>query len=336
MNAIGRPISRADGRLKVTGGARYTADISPTGAVHAAIVHSTIANGRTVSIDTTAAEQAPGVLAILTHHNMPPMNSLPWSHLHPQGQSYLPLQDDKIHYAGQPVALVVARTLDQATYAGTLIQIEYTVDRPIVFSPQMANEAVEPPQRMWPLGSSIGDAEKAIAQAPFKVERRYTMPDRHHNQMEPHATLAVWDDDSTLTLYDSTQMVGGTRKLVSLVLGLPEEKVNVVCEFLGGGFGGKSWSWPHTLLAAVAAKVLRRPVHLQLTRAQMYSMAGHQPATVQTITLAAERDGNLTGIRHDSINPISVFDDYVEYAAKAHFNRSIIQRPAGPGGSASR
>jgi len=317
MNAIGRPISRADGRLKVTGGARYTADISPTGAVHAAIVHSTIANGRTVSIDTTAAEQAPGVLAILTHHNMPPMNSLPWSHLHPQGQSYLPLQDDKIHYAGQPVALVVARTLDQATYAGTLIQIEYTVDRPIVFSPQMANEAVEPPQRMWPLGSSIGDAEKAIAQAPFKVERRYTMPDRHHNQMEPHATLAVWDDDSTLTLYDSTQMVGGTRKLVSLVLGLPEEKVNVVCEFLGGGFGGKSWSWPHTLLAAVAAKVLRRPVHLQLTRAQMYSMAGHQPATVQTITLAAERGGNLTGIRHDSINPTSVFDDYVEYAAMA-------------------
>ena len=110
-------------------------------------------------------------------------------------------------------------------------------------------------------------------------------------------------------------MVVGTRKLVSLVLGLPEEKINVVCEFLGGGFGGKSWSWPHTLLAALAAKVVNRPVRLQLTRAQMYSMAGHQAATVQTITLGADRDGKLTGIRHDSVNPTSPFDDYVEYAA---------------------
>ena len=114
MNAVGQPISRADGRLKVTGGARYTADIPVTGAAHAAIVHSTIANGRSVSIDTGAAEEAPGVLAVFTHRNMPRMNPTPrpWSHLHPHGQGYLPLQDDKIHYAGQPVALVVAATRD--------------------------------------------------------------------------------------------------------------------------------------------------------------------------------------------------------------------------------
>ena len=143
------------------------------------------------------------------------------------------------------------------------------------------------------------------------------MSDRHHNQMEPHVTLAVWDGDASLTLYDSTQMVVGTRKLVSLVLGIPEEKINVVCEFLGGGFGGKSWSWPHTLLAALAAKVVNRPVRLQLSRAQMYSMVGHQAGTVQTIALGANSDGNLSGISHDSINPTSVFDDYVEYAAMA-------------------
>ena len=143
------------------------------------------------------------------------------------------------------------------------------------------------------------------------------MPDRHHNPMEPHVTLAVWDDDGTLTLYNSTQMVVGTKKLVSLVLGVPEEKINVVCEFLGGGFGGKSWSWPHTLLTALAAKVVNRPVRLQLSRAQMYSMVGHQAGTVQTIALGANSDGNLSGIRHDSINPTSVFDDYVEYAAMA-------------------
>ncbi len=309
MTAIGQPISRVDGRLKVTGGARYTADIPLAGAAHAAIVHSTIANGRTVSIDTSAAEKAPGVLVVLTHRNMPRMNPVPWSHLRPQGQTYLPLQDDKIHYAGQPVAIVVAETLAQAAYAGTLIEIEYEVDPPVVFRPLMASEAIQPPQRMWPLSSSVGNADKAIADAAVKIEGVYTMPDRHHNPMEPHATLAVWDDDGTLTLYDSTQMVVGTRKLASLVLGLPEEKIIVVCEFLGGGFGGKSWSWPHTLLAALAARAVNRPVRVQLTRAQMYSMAGHQAATVQAIALGADREGKLTGIRHDSVNPTSLFDD---------------------------
>jgi len=317
MNAIGQPISRADGRRKVTGGARYTADLTLAGTAHAAIVHSTIANGRTTSIETSAAARAPGVLAVLTHGNMPHMNRLAWSHLRPQGQTYLPLQDDKIHYAGQPVAVVVAETRDQAAHAGTLIEVEYAVEPPVVFSPPMARDAGVPPQRMWPLASSSGDAGQAIADAPVKIEAAYTMPDRHHNAMEPHATLAVWDEEGTLTLYDSTQMVVGTRKLVSLVLGLPEEKINVVCEFLGGGFGGKSWSWPHTLLAALAAKAVSRPVRLQLTRAQMYSMVGHQAATVQTIALGADRDGRLTGIRHDSVNPTSSFDDYVEYAAVA-------------------
>jgi xanthine dehydrogenase YagR molybdenum-binding subunit len=318
MNAIGEPISRVDGRLKVTGSARYNGDISLETVAHAAIVYSTIANGRVESIDTSAAENAPGVLAVLTHNNMPRMKLLPWSHLRPQGQTYLPLQDDAIHYAGQPVAVVVAATLDQAAYAGALIKVAYESRPPRLFDLRTAKEdAIEPPQRMWPLSSSVGDADKAIAGVAVKIERTYTMPDRHHNQMEPHVTLAVWDDTGTLTLYDSTQMVVGTRKLVALVLDLPEEKVNVVCEFLGGGFGGKSWSWPHTLLAAVAAKVVNRPVRLQLSRAQMYSMVGHQAATVQSIALGADRDGKLTGIRHDSINPTSVFDDYVEYAAMA-------------------
>jgi xanthine dehydrogenase YagR molybdenum-binding subunit len=318
MNAVGQPISRIDGRLKVTGGARYTADIRLGTIVHAAIVYSTIANGRIVSIDTAVAESAPGVLAVLTHKNMPRMQTLPWSHLHPQGQTYLPLQDDQIHYPGQPVALVIAATLDQATYAGTLVEVQYEPRVPRVFDLRTAKEdAIEPSQRMWPLSSSVGDADKAIAAAAVKIEHTYTMPDRHHNPMEPHVTLAVWDDTGTLTLYDSTQMVVGTRKLVSLVLGVPEEKINVVCEFLGGGFGGKSWSWPHTLLAAAAAKMMNRPVRLQLSRAQMYSMVGHQPATVQTIALGADRDGKLAGIRHDSVNPTSLFDDYVEYAAMA-------------------
>jgi xanthine dehydrogenase YagR molybdenum-binding subunit len=316
MNAIGQAISRFDGRLKVTGAARYTADIPLANATHAAIVSSTIANGRTVSIDTTAAERAPGVFAVFTHHTMPRMNPTPkpWSHLHPHGQSYLPLQDDQIHYAGQPVALVVAGTLDQAAYAGTLIQVEYDARRPVVFGPQRMTEAVDPPQFLWPVASSVGDADQAIAAAAVKLEQTYTTADRHHNQMEPHATTAAWDADGTLTLFETTQHIFGTRELLSIVLGVPQEKINVVSHFVGGRFGGKAYVWPHTLLAALAATVLNRPVRLQLTRAQMYSMVGHQPATVQTIALGADKDGQLTGIRHDSISPTPIFDSYIEYA----------------------
>jgi xanthine dehydrogenase YagR molybdenum-binding subunit len=270
-----------------------------------------------VSIDSTAAEKAPGVLAVFTHRNMPRMNPtpMPWSHLHPYGQSYLPLQDEQILYAGQPIALVVATTLDQATHAGTLIEVEYETQPPIVFGPQTAKQAVEPPRFLWPVASSVGDADEAIAASDVRIERTYTTADRHHNPMEPHATTAVWDADGTLTLYETTQHIFGTKELVSMVLGMPPAKINVVSHFLGGGFGCKGYVWPHTLMAALAAKVLNQPVRVQLTRAQMYSMQGHQPASIQTIALGAGTDGKLTGIRHDSITPTSVFDNYIEYAA---------------------
>ena len=317
MNVIGQSIPRADGRLKVTGAARYTADIPVPGAVHAAIVPSTIASGRTVSIDTAAAEQAPGVIAIFTHRNMPRMNLTPkpWSHLHPHGQGYLPLQDDRIHYAGQPIALVIAATLDQAAYAGTLIKIDCEAEEPVVFDRQLAQQAVDPPQFLWPVNSSVGDAKQGIAAGAVKIEQTYTTSDRHHNQMEPHATTAVWEADGTLTLYETTQHLFGAQELVSLVLGVPAEKINVISHFLGGGFGGKAYVWPHTLIAAVAAKVVNRPVRIQLTRAQMYSMVGYQAATIQTLALGADGDGALTGIHHQSVSPTSMFDNYIEYAA---------------------
>jgi xanthine dehydrogenase YagR molybdenum-binding subunit len=317
MNAIGQSISRADGRLKVTGGARYTADLPVEGAVHATIVHSTIANGRTVSIDTAAAEKAPGVLAVFTQRNMPRMNPTPkpWSHLRPHGQGYLPLQNDQIHYAGQPIALVVADTLAQASHAATLITAQYDVRKPAIFGAHTADEAFDPPQFLWPVNSSVGDARQALAAAPVKVEQTYTTADRHHNQMEPHATTAVWEPDGSLTLYDTTQHIFGAKELVAIVLGIPPARITVVSQFLGGGFGGKAYVWPHTLMTAVAAKAIGRPVRIQLTRAQMYSMAGHQPATIQRMSLGAERDGKLVAIQHQSNSPTSVFDNYIEYAA---------------------
>src|SRR5580693_7275820 len=158
MSAIGQPISRIDGRLKVTGGAHYTSDIPIEGTVHGVIVQSTIANGRTTSIDTAEAEHSPGVLAVFTHRNMPRMNPTPkpWSHLHPHGQSYLPLQDDKIHYAGQPIALVIATTRDQALHAATLVAIQYHAEPAVFFNRETAREAVDPPQFLWPVASSVG------------------------------------------------------------------------------------------------------------------------------------------------------------------------------------
>ena len=319
MSSVGQPLPRLDGRLKVTGGAQYTADVPLTGALHGAIVHSTIANGRTISIDTGPAERAPGVVAAFTYRSMPRMNPTPkpWSHLHPFGQGYLPLQDDQIHYAGQPVALVVANTLDQAAYAGTLVKVEYDEKPPVVFNAETAKRAIDPPQFLWPVSSSVGDPAKGLADGAIRIEGVYTTPDRHHNQMEPHATLATWDASGVLTIFDSTQHIFGMRELVSIVLGMPQEKITVVSRFVGGGFGGKAYVWPHTLMAALAAREVRRPVRIQLTRAQMYSMVGRQPATIQTITLAADKTGKLTGIRHDSISPTSVFDNYIEYAANA-------------------
>jgi xanthine dehydrogenase YagR molybdenum-binding subunit len=329
MSAIGQPLSRADGRLKVTGAARYTADVPVTGAAHAAIVHSTIANGRTISIDTSDAEKAPGVLAVFTHRNMPRMNPTPrpWSHLHPHGQGYLPLQDERIHYSGQPIALVIAETQVEAEHAGTLIRVEYEAQPHVIFNDEAAAQAVDPPQFLWPVSSSVGDSEKGLAEAAIRVERVYTTSDRHHNQMEPHATLASWEADGTLTLYESTQHIYGTRDLVAIVLGVDPRKIRVVSHFLGGGFGGKAYVWPHTLLAAAAAKALDRPVRIQLTRAQMYSMVGHQAATVQTIALGADIEGKLLGIRHHSISPTSMFDSYIEYAALS--TRSLWGAKAG-------
>ena len=329
MSAIGQPLSRVDGRLKVTGAARYAADIPMADLAHAAIVHSTIANGRIATIDTTAAERAPGVLAVFTYRNMPRMNPTPqpWSHLHPHGQSYLPLQDDKIHYAGQPIALVVASTGDQAEHAGTFVRVGYETQRPATFGPDSTKSAVDPPPFLWPVSSTVGNAEAAIAAGDVKLERTYSTPDRHHNQIEPHVTAAVWDSTGTLTLYTTTQNVFGERELVSIVLGLPLEKITIISHFVGGGYGGKAYVWPHTLLAALAAKVLSRPVRLQLTRAQMYSMVGHQAASIQHIALGATKDGKLTGLRHESTTPTSMFDNYIEYAANC--SRSLWSASGG-------
>ena len=157
------------------------------GAYHAALVNSTIANGRIKRLNTEEAARAPGVVSIFTSANMIRFKSLPtpWDHNRPHGQRYLPLQDDLIHYAGQPIALVVAETLDQAAFAGTLIEVEYATERPVVWSERAAAQAYDPPQFLWPVNSSVGKPQEGLAAGAVKVEAVYTTPDRHHCQMEP-------------------------------------------------------------------------------------------------------------------------------------------------------
>jgi xanthine dehydrogenase YagR molybdenum-binding subunit len=319
MSVVGKPLSRVEGRRKVTGGAVYTADAAPTGTLYGSLVSSTIANGRIKRLNTQAAAAAPGVISIFTSANMTRFNALPnpWDHNRPHGQRYLPLQDDAIHYAGQPIALVVAETLDQAAYAGTLIEADYEINRPIVWNEDTAAQAYDPPQFLWPVNSSVGNPQAGLADGAVKIEAVYSTPDRHHCQMEPHATLAMWIGRDRLTLFETTQSVYGFRDLIAVALGLPPENIEVVSKLIGGGFGGKAYVWPHTLLNAAAARGLRRPVRLQLTRAQMFSMVGHQPATRQTIRLSATTDGRLTAIDHQSVQPTTMTDDYIEYAANA-------------------
>ncbi len=320
MTVVGQPLSRVEGPQKVTGAARYTADAAPVGALHGALVHSKIANGRIRKIDTRAALASPGVVRVFTHENMMRFHPLPdpWDHWRPHGQRYIPLQDDRIHYSGQPVALVVAETADQAHFAGTLIGVDYDAEPPKVWDPGTALQAAhDPPQFLWPVNSSVGDAKAALATAAVKVERTYTMADRHHMQMEPHVSVAAWTDDDHATLFESTQGVNGFQGLAAVAFGLPPENIEVVSQLVGGGFGGKAYVWPHTLLTAASARILKRPVRLQLTRAQMFSMCGHQAANVQVVKLGAAPDGRLTAIDHLSVSPSSMTDEYIEYAANA-------------------
>jgi xanthine dehydrogenase YagR molybdenum-binding subunit len=312
-------LSRVEGRKKVTGGALYTADTAPTGTLHGSLVNSTIASGRVKRLNIAAAVAAPGVVGILTSANMTRFKPLPdpWDHNRPHGQRYIPLQDDQILYAGQPIALVVAETLDQAAYAGTLIEVDYEIKQPIVWNEETAKQAYDPPQFLWPVNSSVGNPNAGLADGAVKIEAVYTSPDRHHCQMEPHATVATWINGDHLRVFETTQSVYGFRDLIAVAFGLPPENIEVVSKLIGGGFGGKAYVWPHTLLNAAAARALRRPVRLQLTRAQMFSMAGHQPATLQTIRLSATTEGRLTGIDHQSVGPTTMTDNYIEYAANA-------------------
>jgi xanthine dehydrogenase YagR molybdenum-binding subunit len=311
-NIIGKPIDRVDGYLKVTGGARYSAEIPTEKVVHAVLCQSTIARGRIRSIDTQAAERAPGVLAVITHLNAPRLAQLTWL---PAGQSLPILQKPEIYYYGQNIGVVVATTLEQAEYAAALVRATYDEQQPVGMMAQWLNEAFLPPMGLsggsgGPVDSRRGDVAQGLSGA-VSIEQTYTTPIEHHNAMEPHATIALWEGDN-LTVYDTTQNVSGVRQVLASAFGMRQENVRVVSRFLGGGFGSKGLNWPHTTIAAIAAQRVKRPVKLVLERPQMFTSAGHRAPTSQQITLGATRAGKLTAIRHATTSHTSMFDDFVE------------------------
>jgi xanthine dehydrogenase YagR molybdenum-binding subunit len=315
--SVGQPINRVDGRQKVTGGATYAAEFRPEKLAHGILVQSTIAKGRIVSIDSSAASSAPGVIAILTHQNIPkwempkPAKATGPSITGRIGDNFLPLTDATIHHAGQNVAVVVAETLEQAQYAASRIQVRYERDKPALQINE--GEPKSPESYMGRLAQyHRGDVAAALAaQGVVKVEETYTTPVETNNPMEPHAAVAQWNGDH-LIVDDATQAVMGCRDTLSKVFGVPAENVQVRCPYTGGGFGSKGSQWSHTLLAALAARVTKRPVRIALTRPQMFTTVGHRPPTIQKIALAARRDGTLTGILHETTNATSPAADFLE------------------------
>jgi len=317
---IGQPLSRVDGYAKVTGHATYAAEYDLPGLTYGVLVTSTIAKGRIQSFDTVAALKEPGVLAILTHENIPRLAKTPNAKADQKTMEgiimgFMPLTGAEIFYAGQPVALVVADTFERATHAAAQLKVSYQAEAPIasfrspqaqVFTMQEAGDSSDLRRKVR------GNPQAALAVAPVKVTATYTHSINHHNPMEPGATTAYWEAPDRLTVYDSTQSVTMAQQTLAALHGLRQEQVRVVCRFIGGGFGSKYNVWPHTVLATLAAKAVQRPVKLVLTRPQNFTGLGHREDQTQTITLGATRAGKLTAIVHEKTSTTSPFDNFAE------------------------
>lgn len=306
--ALGSPLDRADGRLKIQGLATYAIEKSLENMAYAVVVQSTIPHGRIRSMNIERARQSPGVLAVYNHHS--------GLIIHPaktfgQGgaaaQAFLPLQDDKVLWNGQHIALVVAETLEQATEAAALIETEYEQQAAIVHpdNPDAKPETVDALTIEW------GDAVPALAQAEVQIGGVYTTPREYNSPIEPHGCIAHWQDGS-LTLWEPSQWVGGARQVVSEWMAIDREKVRVISPYVGGGFGCKGGIQPHSALACVAARELKRPVKLALTRPQTFTAFGGRPRTHQQLALGASRDGTLQSIVHDSWNETALNDVHKE------------------------
>jgi xanthine dehydrogenase YagR molybdenum-binding subunit len=313
---IGKPASRVDGRAKVTGAARYAAEYTAPDLAYGVVVSSGVARGRITRIDAAEALALPGVLQVFTHENAPRLARADkrWrDEVAPPGSPFRPLHDNEIKYSGQPVALVVADSFELARYAASLVRVEYERAPHVTDLGRRRDQAYTPKEREGiPLTSGPrGDADKAFAAAPVKLEAEYRTPVEHHNPMEPFATTVVRHEDGKLTVYDKTQGVQNVRDYLCNVFGLSEGELRVVSPFVGGAFGSGLRPQYQVFLAVLAARALKRSVRVTLTRQQMFTF-GHRPATWQRVALGAGPDGTLEALVHEAVAETSRFEDYSE------------------------
>ena len=310
---IGQAIDRIDGRAKVTGTAAYAADNRADRMAFGSIVGATIARGRVAGIDANAARRMPGVLLVMTHENAP--KQAPFQakaddrHARPKPQ----LASDKVQYFGQPVALVVAETAETARAAASAIVVTYEKANGAFVLESASGAAYNPGKGPTgaPADSTLGDFDKAFAAASVKLDAIYKTPYQSHAMMEPHASLASWQDGK-LTVTSALQLVESAHKSIADTLKLAPDKVEVISEYVGGGFGGKLPVYGDAILAALAARELNRPVRVALTRQQMFHVTTHRPASIQRVRLGAERDGTLTAITHQSLAQSARADEFAE------------------------
>jgi xanthine dehydrogenase YagR molybdenum-binding subunit len=307
--SIGQPLPRVDGPAKVTGAARYAAEFDQPGQAYAVLVASTVGLGRVTAIDDREAMRLPGTLAVISHLNAP---RLAWREhkgfIDPaDGERLHVLQDDQVRFFGQPVAVVVAETLDQAEHAALALRVGYETRTPAT--------AIEAGATIVPgdghADSARGDADAALLEAPVRIDATYGIARENHNPMEPHATVAAWDGER-LTLWSKSQFVVNEQAEIAAVFGLPAEQVQVVCPFIGGAFGTSLRTWPHVTVAALAARHVGRPVKLVLTRRQMFYTTGHRPRTVQRMALGADGRGRLSAVIHEGTGETSRYERFVE------------------------
>ncbi|MTD55419.1 xanthine dehydrogenase family protein molybdopterin-binding subunit [Amycolatopsis pithecellobii] len=310
---IGAPVSRLDGRLKVLGEARFAAEYVFEGMVYAALRYATIARGRISTLDTRAAEAAAGVVLVMTYRNAPRIRPAPAFLTGPKafGGSTLPImQDDSIHWNGEPVAVVLAATQEQADHAASLIEVAYSSSAPRTFG-----DAESDPRRpdhvlFRPTTVAVGDAEAALAGAPHSVDVVYRTPRHNHNAIEPHAVTVAWTEGD-LVVHDSSQAVKPHAWTLAQVFGIDEDQVHVSSPHVGGGFGGKT-VWSHHVLAAAAAKLAGRAVRLTLSREGVYRLVGGRTNTEQRVAIGAEDDGCFTALIHTGVSAITPYNVLAE------------------------
>lgn len=315
VSPIGQALDRVDGKLKVTGGARYAGEYPETGLLYGSVVSSTIARGRVTHIDITDALRVPGVVMVLDHKNRPKLASYDESYEDAdsaEGSPFRPLYNDRVLYSGQPLALVVAETLELARYAGSLVKIEYLVE-PHHTDLLAVSEQSHPAPAELP--KPRGNFQTEFAGAALRVDAHYSTPVEHHNPMEPHASTVLYQADGSLHIHDKTQGTQNCQDYLHKVFNIDKEKIRVFAAFVGGAFGSGLRPQYQLPLAVMAALELKRSVRVTLTRQQMFTF-GYRPRTLQHLRLGAAANGRLMAVAHEAIGQTSRFEDFTEHVVE--------------------